>query len=242
MAARDHTIRTTGDDLHRVLTVMDFDGTITVDDCMEVVLARHVPQWPRLTAAVLGGRLSQVEAFEKAVGLLETPRERVLNDFADAAVFRRGFGDFLGWLLAERARAAVISAGFRSAIEAVWQRHGLPEIPVYAADLAGDAGRGLRMVFDERFGDCPLCGRGHCKAAVVRDLRRARDFVVAFGDGSRDLCMAREADCVFARAALGRLCDRDGIPWVPFEDFTGARQAVLDRYRAHHRLGRASDS
>jgi 2-hydroxy-3-keto-5-methylthiopentenyl-1-phosphate phosphatase len=225
----------THDDLDRVLAVMDFDGTITVDDCMEVVLARHVSEWPRLMAAVHGGRLSQVDAFERAVELLKTPRQRVLNDFAHAAVLRRGSGEFLGWLLARRARAAVISAGFRPAIEAVWRREELPETPIVAAELAGDVETGLRMVFDERFGDCPLCGRGHCKADVVKSLRREGDFVVAFGDGSRDLCMAREADCVFARGDLARRCEREGMPYVPFEDFADMPQALLEQHRAHRR-------
>jgi HAD superfamily phosphoserine phosphatase-like hydrolase len=221
---------------------MDFDGTITVDDCMDVVLARHVAQWPRLSAAVDNGQMSKVEAFEVAVGLLKISREQVLDDFADAAALRRGFGEFLGWLLDGGGRAAVISAGFRSAIEAGWRREGLPDIPIVAAELTGDVRRGLRMAFDQRFGDCPLCGQGHCKADVVRALRREGEFVVAFGDGSRDLCMAREANCIFARADLARLCERDGIPFVPFEDFTGARPELLAQHRVHRRLRWSSDA
>ena len=233
MPARDHPAHTDDDDLDSVLSVLDFDGTITADDCMAVVLARHVAQWPQLQAAVARGRMTQVDAFEKAVRLLRVPRELVLADFAEAAALRRGFGEFLGWLLGQRARAAVISAGFRPGIEAVWRREGLPAIPVYAAELVGEPGHELEMVLDGRFGDCPICGAGHCKAAVIRSLRREGDFVVAFGDGSRDLCMARAADCVFARADLARLCERDGIPWTPFEDFTSAPPELLEQHRAH---------
>jgi HAD superfamily phosphoserine phosphatase-like hydrolase len=222
MATSDHRAHIAPADGGRLLVVMDFDGTITLDDCMDVVMALHVPSWPELSAAVQRGRLTQVAAFERATRRLRSPRPAVLADFVAAAELRPGFKEFLTELLEGGARAEVISAGFRAGIEAVWRREGLPSIPVRAAALdAGETG-GLEMVLDERFGDCPVCGPGHCKAAVVSALRGPGDVVVAFGDGVRDLCMARAADRVFARAALARLCEREGVPWTPFERFDGA--------------------
>jgi HAD superfamily phosphoserine phosphatase-like hydrolase len=229
MATREHRTHIASADLGRLLVVMDFDGTITLDDCMDVVMAAHVPSWPEFEAAVQRGRLTQVAAFERATRLLRASRTVVLADFVVAAELRPGFREFLTGLLDGRARAVVISAGFRAGIEAVWRREGLPTIPVCAASLdAGEAG-GLEMVLDERFGDCPVCGPGHCKAAVVSALRRRGDVVVAFGDGVRDLCMARAADHVFARAALARLCEREGVPWTPLERFDDAAEALRAR-------------
>jgi 2-hydroxy-3-keto-5-methylthiopentenyl-1-phosphate phosphatase len=39
--------------------------------------------------------------------------------------------------------------------------------------------------------------------------------------------MAREADVVFARAELARLCRRETIPWFSLEDFARAWQTLL---------------
>jgi 2-hydroxy-3-keto-5-methylthiopentenyl-1-phosphate phosphatase len=208
--------------LRRVLAVMDFDGTITSSDCMETLLCRHVATWPGLVEAVRDGRSSQAAALAEAVAQLRIPRERVLREFAESAVLRRGFREFLERLLGGGGRAAIVSVGFREGIEAVWRREQLAAIPVYAGELLGDPETGFTLSLHEAYGECPDCGAGRCKGAVVRRLRREGDVVLAFGDGSRDLCLAREADLVFARARLARLCDREGIAWHPLDDFSRA--------------------
>jgi 2-hydroxy-3-keto-5-methylthiopentenyl-1-phosphate phosphatase len=43
-----------------------------------------------------------------------------------------------------------------------------------------------------------------------------------FGDGVSDLCLAREADVVFARGQLARLCDAEGIAYHPLSDYRRA--------------------
>lgn len=215
--------------LRRVLAVMDFDGTVTASDCMETLLRRHVADWPRLTEAVRDGRLSPAAALEEGVGRLRIPREQILREFAEAAVLRDGFGEFLDRLLAAGGRAAIVSVGFREGIEAVWRRERLASIPLFAAALLGGVEAGFLLRLHESFGDCPLCGTGRCKAAVVRGLRRDSDLVVAFGDGARDLCLAREADIVFARARLTDLCDREGIAWHPLDDFATAARDLADQ-------------
>lgn len=222
-------------DLHEVLVVIDFDGAITTGDCMDVVLRRHVAEWPRLVQAASRGTLSDVHALELAVRQLRVPWELVVAEFAEAAELRRDFGGFLDRLRTGAATAAVVSAGVRERIEAVWRREGLPATPLYAAELRGDAEHGFALKLDQRFGDCPLCGPGRCKGAVARSLRRASDFVVAFGDGARHLCMAREADLVFARSKLARLCQREAIPARPFEDFTTAGDELAAWLKAARR-------
>jgi HAD superfamily phosphoserine phosphatase-like hydrolase len=208
--------------LRRILAVMDFDGTVTASDCMETLLRRHVADWPRLTEATRSGRLSPAAALEEGVGRLRIPRDQILREFAEAAVLRGGFGEFLDWLLAAGGRAAIVSVGFREGVEAVWRRERLAAIPLFAAELLGSVEAGFRLQLHDGFGDCPICGTGRCKAAVVRGLRRDGDVVAAFGDGARDLCLAREADIVFARARLTDLCDREGIAWRPLDDFAAA--------------------
>lgn len=215
------TAMRTSRDLRDVFVAMDFDGTITTRDCMEVVLARHAEGWSRVAAAARDQGLSEGESLERGIGLLRVPREQILAQFVAAADLRPGFRAFLQWVLAGGGRAAVVSAGFREAIESVWRREVLPAIPVYAADLKGDAVGGFELEFHEPLGDCRVCGRGRCKGALTRSLRREGEVVVAFGDGGRDLCMAREADLVFARGRLARLCRSEGIRARCFFDFNG---------------------
>lgn len=214
---------------HQVLVVMDFDGTVTTGDCLEVLLQRNVAAWPRLAQAARDGGLTEVRAIERALQMLRLPRDRVVAEFVAAAELRGNFRGFLEALQSLAAKSAVVSAGPREGIEAVWRREKLPAVPLCATELRGDAEHGFELDFDQHFGDCPLCGPDRCKGAVIRSLRHEQDFVVVFGDGGRDLCMAREADLVFARSRLARLCDREAIPARPFEGRPRSRASCLHR-------------
>jgi len=125
-------------------------------------------------------------------------------------------------------RVIVVSAGFREVITAVWRRHDLPPVELVASELVGKGPAGgppYHIEYDPRLGDCPRCGPGRCKAAVLRARRRPGDTVWVFGDGASDLCPAREADFVFARAHLATLCAAEDLPWRPL-DFVAARAAL----------------
>jgi 2-hydroxy-3-keto-5-methylthiopentenyl-1-phosphate phosphatase len=204
------------------LAVMDFDGTVTARDCMVAVLERYVEDWPRVAAAARAEGLGEVAVIERGIGMLRLPRDQIVAAFVETAELRPGLGRFLEWLLGAGGSAAIVSAGIREAIESVLQANGLPAIPVFAAELDGDSVRGYTLALHEDFGDCPVCGRGRCKGPLTRGLRRPGQVVVAFGDGGRDLCMAREADLVFARGRLLRLCEREGIPARELTDFDAA--------------------
>ena len=216
-------------DLSNVLVVMDFDGTVTTSDCLRAVLSRNVALLPSLARAAQEAGLSQTETLAQAVGQLRLPKAQLLAEFAEAATLRRGFHRFLSTVLDRGARVSVISAGFAEGIETVWRREGLPAVAMLASGLGGDERLGYRLRVDERFGDCPVCGNGMCKGPAVDALRRPGDFVVAFGDGARDLCMVRRADHVFARDELAALCDQEAIGYSPLVDFTRALRALEER-------------
>ena len=213
---------------------MDFDGTITDRDCLDVLFKRHLESYPSVLQAMRSGELRHGEAVRRGIAGLPIPREQALSEFAAAAALRDGFAAFLRRLLAGGGRAAVISAGFREGIESVWRREGLPETLLFGGELLERPLNGLGLQLHAAFGDCELCGRRACKGPIVDGLRGPGDHVVAFGDGRRDLCMARRADLVFARAALARSCEREGMAYVPFEDFTAALDTVTERLGHGH--------
>ncbi len=90
----------------------------------------------------------------------------------------------------------------------------------------GDHGPPWTLRFDPRLGDCPACGGGG-KAGPLRALRRLGDAVVAFGDSVSYLCLAREADLVFARCALTELCEREGIAYHRLRDYRTALAQLI---------------
>jgi 2-hydroxy-3-keto-5-methylthiopentenyl-1-phosphate phosphatase len=207
--------------LERLLVILDYDGTVTVDDCNEVVLQRAVGDaWRPSEEAMQRGEISPSEAFRRQIGLLRLPREELFALAVASSRLRRGFHMFLEGLLAGGARVVVVSDGLRETIEAVWAREGLPPVDVHASELLGDPETGYDVGFNELALACERCL--HCKGHVLDTVRRPQERVVVFGDGDGDYCLAREADLVFARRRLAELCRRDGIPFRPFDTFGGA--------------------
>jgi len=206
------------------LASLDYDGTVTTRECNEVVLQRLVGDaWRPFEREVKAGRMSHPTCFDKQVGLLQAPRAAIIGAMVEAAQPAPGLAAFMATLKQRGGRSAVISAGFREVIEAFWRREGLPPMQAYASELLGSGQGGgppYRVGFSDALGDCPRCGPGACKGAVVRALRRPGDVVLAFGDGAGDYCAAREADLTFARGYLAELCARDGVAWRPLPDFT----------------------
>lgn len=205
------------------LALFDYDGTLTTRECMEVILQRFVGDaWRPLEQDVRNGRLSHAEALRRQVALVQAPAAEFISALVTAAEPAPGLAGFLATLTSRGGRGAIVSAGFRAAIDAVWRREALPAIDIYASRLipgGPDEGASSCMTFDETFGDCPRCGAGQCKAGVLRALRRPGDIVLAFGDGSSDLCLAREADLTFARDHLAELCAAERLPWRPLGDY-----------------------
>jgi len=216
--------------LEQLLLVLDYDGTATVDECNEIILQRFTGDaWRPLEAQALDGTLTHAECFRQQFALVQAPRDELYTAMADLAEPAPGLASLLDWALAGGARVAVVSVGFREAIERVWERHGLPPVELYASELEALPGSGYTVVLDDLFGDCPRCGPGGCKGGAVRALRRSADAVAAFGDGVGDLCLAREADIVFARGVLRQLCDAEGIAYHLLTDFETAR-TELERW------------
>lgn len=207
----------------RLLALLDYDGTVTTQECNEVVLQPLVGQsWWDLEEESYGDRLSHAEVFNRQISRITTPRAELIGRLLEPAEPMPGLSGFLAALAQRGGEAAIVSAGLREAIEAFWRREELPPLTLFASDLVGggpDAGPPYHLEFSNAFDDCPRCGPSGCKAGVVRRLRRPGDVVLVFGDGSSDVCPAREADLVFARGYLAERCEREGLPWRPLTDF-----------------------
>ncbi len=220
-------------DLAHLLVALDYDGTVTDREYNVLALQRLTGDdaWRKLDDAVLRGELSPAECFRRQIALITTSKEALLAVTGDDARSAPGFAEFLATLTMRGARVAVISNGYREAIEALWRREGLPPVELVASEIVprdGDHGPPWTLRFDPRLSDCPSCGAGDCKAGALRALRRPGDAVAVFGDGVSDLCLARAADLVFARGVLTELCEREGIAYHRLRDYrTALAQLIL---------------
>ena len=208
--------------LARLLVLLDYDGTVTAHECNDLVLQNLTGDaWREPEAALRAGLIGHAECFRRQVALVNVPREQFIAQAVSAAELAPGFEHFLRALCTAGARTAIVSAGFHEAIEEVWRRHDLPPVEVFASRLEGKRPP-YRLVLDPALGHCPTCGPSACKGALARSLRRPGDVLAVFGDAHSDLCMAREADMIFARSNLEGLCEREGLPYHPLADYRDA--------------------
>ncbi len=214
--------------MEKLLIACDFDGTITQNDTLHLIVRRYGDGdlWEAIEPRLRAGELTLEQAMEaEFAGVRATPeqvRELVLRD----AGMRAGFPDFVAWARDRGHRLLVLSSGFRSVIDAVLSRWGLGHLEV-ASHEAEFSPRGARLVWADRGDRCAVCGR-RCKRHDVR-ARRAGERLVLIGDGVSDRCVAKMADIVFARAHLARDLTADGVPFVPFEDFHQVREELEAR-------------
>ena len=220
-------------DLSHLLVVLDYDGTITDREYNVLAFQKLTGDaWRVFEGAARRGEISHAECIDREVGLITTSKQELIAANAHDARLADGFPQFLEALLAGGARVAVVSAGFREAIQQLWRREKLPAVELFASEIVprnGVAGPPWTVVFDRRLGDCPTCGPGACKTGVLRRLRRTGDMVAVFGDGVADRCLAREADIVFACGVLIELCEREGIAYHRLSDYRRALAQLTDR-------------
>ena len=187
--------------------ILDWDGTVTVDDTLILAL-REFGDWQvylDAAAALARGEITLHEEIRRDAESIRTPIEEVVRWLVGNLELRPGFHE-----LAEAYRPTIVSSNFRQLIEPILVREGV-ELEVRANDVAWHPD-GWRATF--RNGEaCGTCGEP-CKRA---DLPGDGE-VVYVGDGYSDRCAAQAADRIFARDGLARYLAEHGVRYEPFED------------------------
>jgi 2-hydroxy-3-keto-5-methylthiopentenyl-1-phosphate phosphatase len=214
--------------VEKLLIACDFDGTITQNDTLHLIVGRYGEGglWQAIEPRLRAGELTLEQAMQEEFASVRATPGQVRDLVVNEAGLRDGFPELVDWARERGHRLLVLSSGFRFVIDAVLGRFGLGHLEV-ASHEAEFSLEGCRLVWADRGERCAVCGR-RCKRHDVQ-ARRAGETLVLIGDGVSDRCVARMADMVFARAHLARDLVADGVPFVPFEDFHEVREALEAR-------------
>ncbi|HPQ66533.1 MAG TPA: HAD-IB family phosphatase, partial [bacterium] len=197
--------------------VLDFDGTVTVDDVFDSMFARFAgPEWLEIDQAYLRGELPLEEAYLKMAATFRGESGAVVEFVLERMRPRAGWKELLAYADRSGIRARIVSNGFDLYIFPLLEAWGTP-IPVLSHHAEIRGGR-----FEVAFNRHPRLADGRClvgKAEIVRELQARGNLVVFAGDGLSDSGAAAAADLVFARRTLAGFCRREGIPHLPFDDF-----------------------
>ena len=189
--------------------VLDFDGTVTERDTLDLVLREFGDQeiYDRAEEKLERGSMTLNEVISAEFATVRAPLDEVVPWLLQAARFRPGFAE-----AARKHRPLVISSGFHELIEPLLEREGVLDCVELRANRVDPRPDGWRVLY--RVSEiCEVCGEP-CKRG---DLP-AGEAVYA-GDGYSDYCAALAADRVYATGSLARYLDERGVEYEPLTDF-----------------------
>lgn len=211
--------------------MVDYDGTIALNDVSDQIMAEHVPgDWEAEAAKYDAGGMGSRRLMAWEIGLIDAHPAEL---FATAA----GQPHDAGFVtVVERARAAgipveIVSDGFGFFIRPALASLGLGDLPIVTANTTF-AGRRATIEFPNGHPTCLVCGT--CKRERVRAHQAAGRAVVFIGDGESDRYAAGYADVVWAKRALVKICVEAGWPfrrWTEFVEIDAWLERTLADWR-----------
>jgi 2,3-diketo-5-methylthio-1-phosphopentane phosphatase len=204
---------------HRLILVLDFDGTVTRKDIGDKVCERFAtPEWEQIDDLWVRNEISLMEAQRRMWALVRATREQAEAFVREAGALRAGLDGLFAAV--ERAGGAVwlASGGFDFYIQALLgERLACFERTWF--NTAEFAGGGIEI----RFPHVELaCERVPvCKGRICDLARASAERVIFVGDGASDRCAVGHADALFAVRGrlLARHCDAESVAFRPFDTF-----------------------
>jgi len=216
------------------VVVSDFDGTITLLDVTDQVLAQLAhPSWRDVEREWALGTIGSRECLERQIALVDASA-RDLDAMVDSVEVDPHFAAFDRFLHRRRIPFYIASDGFDYVIRRVLKRAGVSGPLRNGSHLFASAvrvkGRRLLPSFPRSDESCEH-GCATCKAALLRRLGKNRQPVIFVGDGMSDRFAVEVADVVFAKRQLLAHCLERGIACHAFETFKDI-QTGLERLLA----------
>ena len=201
--------------------VLDFDGAICPVDVTEAILGTFAdPSWLQVEAEMRAGGVGLRDALVRQVALLRGTPDEWLAFAVDSFALEPTFAPFVRWAHARGLTLAIASDGLGSYIEPMLRAAGVEGVRVHSNRLSADGTVG----FPEAHPVCVGCGT--CKMNVVLGYRQRVGPTAFVGEGFSDRYGALYADLTFAKHHLARLCDGDGIAFVPWTTYDDVRAGL----------------
>ncbi|HZK49652.1 MAG TPA: MtnX-like HAD-IB family phosphatase [Thermoleophilia bacterium] len=202
----------------RYFITCDFDGTVTSEDTLDLLVQRFAPGvWETMESGLLSGELSLTQVMEEEFRRLRVTEREAVEYVLGRARVRDGFAEFVRWAADRGHELVIVSAGIRTLIDPILAAAGLPYLHVHAGDALFTT-EGALVCFPPSTAQC-IDQCGHCKRDTILAHAPFPGPLVYVGDGYSDFCPTRQADIVFARASLATHLRGEGIFFHPFDDF-----------------------
>lgn len=199
-----------------ISVLLDFDGTISIDDVGDALLAKLVEDQAlvrHMDELYIEGSKGSRELIAWDMEVL--PRDaRLLLQEVDALALDQSLGLLVATVREAGGAVEVVSDGVGFHVERMLAKAGLGDLPIATnASVLGEGAAGVTFPYGHPA--CLVCGT--CKRERIVRHRTAGRAVVFVGDGPSDRYAAHHADVIFAKASLASWCEVENIPYEPWE-------------------------
>ncbi|MDX6444728.1 MAG: 2-hydroxy-3-keto-5-methylthiopentenyl-phosphate phosphatase [Blastocatellia bacterium] len=220
-------------DLQKPILFLDFDGTISSRDAVDVILETYAdPKWLIIEDEWRAGRIGSRECLRAQMSLVRATRKQI-DALLDEIGIDEGLVTLLEMCAMQDIPAHIVSDGFDYCIRRILSR----ATKRVAALLRG--GRVCAAHLESRGHlwrtEFPFfhqtCGHGcaTCKPAVMRLLNPTNAPAIFVGDGFSDRYAVESADLVFAKNGLASYCGEQSIEHTAYQNL-GDVAAQIDRW------------
>ncbi|MBI4352972.1 MAG: MtnX-like HAD-IB family phosphatase [Candidatus Omnitrophica bacterium] len=210
---------------------IDFDGTITRTDVVDLVLQRFSKDgWQEAEKSWIQGRIGSRECLTRQIGSVSATKEDVRCLLKEVEVDPY-FVSFWKKTRNLGIPIVVVSDGFDFIIREIFGRlsseagGGILRTPLFSNRLAW-VGKKVKASFSKG----PLCEHGcaNCKERVIRKLRKKGDRIIFIGDGWSDRFAASVSHLTFAKGRLLKYCCEHRVPHRAYSSFKEVEEWLKD--------------
>jgi 2-hydroxy-3-keto-5-methylthiopentenyl-1-phosphate phosphatase len=201
----------------RPAVLTDFDDTAAQQNVAELLLNRFGhPSWQEVRRRFRAGELTLKDYQEITFRHIQADRLTMRTYVKEQANLRPYFGELWRYCQERNIPVAVVSQGLDFYIEALLEKEGFTQVPVYSVNTSFN-GNGIEYHYHHTYPGQEH--RGNSKGLIVERYQQQGHQVIYIGDGRSDFEAAERADLVFAHSVLAQECQREGVPYRDFKDF-----------------------
>ncbi|MHA2155384.1 MAG: HAD-IB family phosphatase [Candidatus Hodarchaeales archaeon] len=208
------------------IVLIDFDGTIILQDSALYILERYGTQnWRKYDDQLLKGEISLEECLSNQFSSINITKDEMLSILDKEISFRPNFNNFSLYCNQFQIPLIIVSAGLDFIIEHFLSKLKLEyQIPVISGITEYNS-KGFSFSFPELKHESSK----NFKDDLVHYYQIQGYSVYYIGDGSGDFYAAQRADIVYTvkNSELENMCNENDINFRPFLDFKSIIQSLL---------------
>jgi len=202
----------------KLAVLSDFDGTVTLNDTFENVLARFgIGDWKAVDDQYVRGEITLEECVRRQGAMVRVPSSQILGYLDGVTEFRPHFDSLIEFCKTNHFPLIIVSAGLDFVIKHFLTRERFQDQVELFAAPAKCTPTGITFRWPKSKSERSM----NFKDDMVRYYKQRADTVAYIGDGRWDLHALRNADRRFVvrNSRLAELCKEQEIQATTINDF-----------------------